>query len=153
MYELPSTTVARSDNGSQIPLSVFISHWQCFSDGACRKAILQQIPRTTSKSLLCGHITDESANPVSGVQISSPNFASISATTGSDGYFETEFSPLKNYDCGEPVTFTYTKSGYKTLNYVLNGPYIYTGGDLGTKLTMKKGTGSEQQVNKHGMCN
>lgn len=109
-------------------------------------------PSNTSAFALCGYIADQNHNALAGVQVSSPTFGSISAVTASDGYYDTQFSPLQNYDCGNPVTFTYSKSGYKTLNYILNGPYIYMGGDMGTQLLMTHGSGTEQKTDKHGMC-
>lgn len=109
-------------------------------------------PSSSNGFALCGYVVDANHNALSNVQVSSPTFSSVSAITASDGYYDTQFLPLQNYDCGNPVTFTYSKSGYKTLNYVLNGPYIYMGGDMGTQLIMTPGSGSEQKINKHGMC-
>lgn len=109
-------------------------------------------PSNSNGFALCGYIVDANHNALAGVQVGSPTFPSISATTASDGYYDTQFSPLQNYDCGNPVTFTYSKSGYKTLNYILNGPYIYMGGDMGTQLILNHGSGTEQKTDKHGMC-
>ena len=109
-------------------------------------------PSNTNAFALCGYLADQNHNALTGVQVSSPTFSSISAVTASDGYYDTQFLPLQNYDCGNPVTFTYSKSGYKTLNYILNGPYIYIGGDMGTQLILNHGSGTEQKTDKHGMC-
>ncbi len=99
-------------------------------------------PSNTNAFALCGYLADENHNALAGVQVSSPTFSSISATTASDGYYDTQFFlPLNNNRCGSQVTFTYSKSGYKTLNYIFNG---VMGGHRGTQLLLKYGSGSEQ---------
>ncbi len=109
-------------------------------------------PSNSTAFAFCGYLVDASHNSLSGVSVSSPSFPGVSATTASDGYFDLQFLPLQNYDCGSPVTFSYSKAGYKTLNYIINGPWIYQGGDMGTRLIMSSGSGIEQQNLTHGMC-
>lgn len=105
--------------------------------------------------ILCGYVADEDRNALSGVQVGSSAFGGtlvVGAVTGSDGYYEVEFSPLQNNDCGDQITVTYSTQGYKTLNYVLDGPYIYKGGGMSTQLTLNSGSGTEQKIDKHGIC-
>ena len=109
-------------------------------------------PSKTNNFFLCGYVVDENRSPLAGVQIASPDFSDLKATSGADGYYEAEFPPKKNYDCGDKATFTFTKPGFKTLDYTVEGPIIYIGGDIGFRHMMKTGTGIEQIVSKHGIC-
>lgn len=109
-------------------------------------------PSNTNAFALCGYLADQNHNAIVGAQISSPTFSSISAITDSNGYYDIQFLPLKNYDCGDSAIFTYSKLGYKTLNYILNGPYVGIGEDIGTQLLMTPGSGTEQKIDEHGMC-
>ncbi len=114
--------------------------------------ICPQAPSNSNKFALCGYIVDPNSNPLAGVQMSSPTIGGVSAVTNTNGYFSVEFPVSQAYDCDNPVIFTYTKSGYKTLNYVLKGYYVSPGGNMGTQLMLNPGSGTEQKTDKHGMC-
>src|SRR3989344_438449 len=91
----------------------------------------------------CGYVIDENHNAISNVRITSPNFSNISTFTTDDGYYEVQFPVLKEYDCDTPpVTFIYSKSGYKTLNYILEGPDVWVGGSMSNQINLKSGSGS-----------
>jgi len=110
-------------------------------------------PTSSSGYLLCGYVIDENRNALSGVQVSSTIFTSVSTTTGTDGYYEVEFLPQMNhYGCNDKITFLYSKSGYKTKSIIFDGVYIYAGGDLGNKVVLTSGIGSDQDNVTHGMC-
>ncbi len=108
-------------------------------------------PGNNNDFAICGFTADKNHNALGNVNISSPN-VSFGASSISNGWYDTEFIATGNYSCSNPFTLTFSKTGYKTLNYVLQGPYVYAGGGMGLNVTLTPGSGTEQKTEKHGMC-
>ncbi len=108
-------------------------------------------PASPNNFAICGYVSDSNHNALGGVNVSSPN-ASFSATTLANGWYDTEFLPTASSSCTNPFTLTFSKTGYKTLNYVLKGPYVYAGDGFNMNVSLTPGTGTEQKLDKHSMC-
>ncbi len=109
-------------------------------------------PANANNFAICGYTADKNHNALGNVQVSSPN-ASFSLNTLGNGWYDTEFLANANFSCTNPFTFTFSKNGYKTLNYVIKSPSpIYAGGGINLNVLLTPGSGTEQKIEKHAMC-
>lgn len=100
---------------------------------------------------ICGFIGDNERNPLSGVQISSPDLPGLLITTDQNGYFHT-IQPLStSFGCGTIFTLTYSKDGYTTINQQKEG-IVAPGLSMSVRQNLTPGTGSENNIERHGTC-
>lgn len=100
---------------------------------------------------ICGFISDENRDPLSNVQISSPNLPGLTGSTNQNGFFEVSAPLSMSFGCGTLFTVSYSKNGYTTLNHQMEG-VVFPGMSSSVRYILTSGSGSENKLESHGTC-